>query len=263
MEGSVSQTEPPPSQGASITFPRNGETFNTTPITVTGICPTGLLVKLYKNGVFTGAVMCTNGSFSLQIDLFSGTNELVARVFDALDREGPVSNTVTVNFPLAQFGAVSRPTLTSAYAKRGANPNEELVWPIALSGGVGPYAVSVDWGDGSTPDIISVALPGTFDIKHIYKTPGVYNVVIRATDARGETAFLQLVGVANGEAGQGNQTDKEPEPVQKIEAKLGWRYVWLPLLLTIPFLITSFWLGKRHERHALKHRIERERNKTL
>lgn len=249
----------PPTQAASITFPRDGATITSLPVTVTGICPTGLLVKIFKNNVFSGSAQCVNGSFSIQIDLFGGTNELVAKVYDALDQEGPPSNVVRVTYPLGQFSSISRPSLTSTFAKKGANPNEELVWPITLSGGRGPYAISVDWGDGTTPDIISQQFPGTFNIKHIYTTTGVYNIIIRATDANGDLAFLQVVGVANGPLSQDNgnnngSNDGQGNTVTK--TKFEFKTIWLPLLLTIPLIITSFWLGKRYELHVLRKRLE-------
>jgi hypothetical protein len=178
LEGAV--TGSPPTQAASITLPRDGTTVTNLPVTVSGICPNGLLVKIFKNNVFSGSVQCNNGSFSIQIDLFGSTNEIVARVFDALDQQGPDSNIIKVTYPVGNFSILNRVSLTSSYAKRGSNPGETLTWPITLSGGTGPYAVTVDWGDGKTADIISQAFAGNFDIKHAYDTPGVYSVIIRA-----------------------------------------------------------------------------------
>src|SRR5947208_1368384 len=87
LQGQISA--PPPSVGATISIPRDGQSFTTLPVTVSGICPKDLLVKLFKNNVFGGSVQCKNGSYSLLIDLFSGQNELVARVYDSLDQAGP------------------------------------------------------------------------------------------------------------------------------------------------------------------------------
>ena len=56
-----------------------------------------MLVKLFKNNVFAGSVQCEDGSYSIKTDLFVGTNELVARVYDDLDQPGPDSNVLTVN----------------------------------------------------------------------------------------------------------------------------------------------------------------------
>ncbi len=84
----------PPSQAPTISVPTNGQRFSNTPITVSGICTKGLLVEIFNNGVFAGSVFCNNGSFSLQIDLFDGQNDLIARVYDALNQASPDSTTV-------------------------------------------------------------------------------------------------------------------------------------------------------------------------
>ncbi len=42
----------PPKTGATITFPRDGSIISDLPTTVSGLCPTGLLVKIFKNNVF-------------------------------------------------------------------------------------------------------------------------------------------------------------------------------------------------------------------
>jgi hypothetical protein len=257
LEGSVEGV--PPTQAASITFPRDGATITNLPVTITGICPTGLLVKIFKNNVFSGSVQCTNGSFSIQVDLFGGRNEIVARVYDALDQQGPDSNVVAVNFPLGEFSAISRVSLTSSFAKRGANPGQALTWPITLSGGTGPYAISVDWGDGKTPDIISQAFPGLFTIQHTYDTPGVYSVIIRATDKNGEIAFLQVVGVGNGALSQTNQDQTTtPQTTQTVTTfKQQLKIVWLPIALSLPLILAAFWLGRRYELFTLRKRLER------
>lgn len=252
IEGKV--TAPPPTQAASITFPRDGATINDLPVTVTGICPKGLLVKIFKNNVFGGSAQCTNGSFSIQIDLFSGRNELVARVFDDLDQAGPDSNTVVVNYPFNQFDGNSRPTLISSFAKRGANPGQTLTWPLSISGGSGPYAISVDWGDGKPPQLISLEFAGTFNITHIYDVPGSYNVIVRATDKNGSVAFLQLVGIANGQLSQNNQGQGSDSQIGSAAGKP--RIVWFPVLITVPFIILAFWLGKRHQLHTLRRQLE-------
>ncbi|MBA3758557.1 hypothetical protein H0X10_02920, partial [Candidatus Saccharibacteria bacterium] len=125
IEGKLSA--PPPTTGATISVPTNGQGFRTLPITVSGICQNDLLVKVFKNNVFAGSVVCKGGSYSIIIDLFNGQNELVARVYDALDQAGPDSNVVTVVYTDIRQGAASRVSLTSNFAKRGANPGQTLV----------------------------------------------------------------------------------------------------------------------------------------
>ena len=81
----ATKTQPAPTVGATISTPGNGASFTTSPTTVNGICPSGLLVQVYNNNVMVGSVMCVNNSFSLQVSLFAGTNELSATVFDDLE----------------------------------------------------------------------------------------------------------------------------------------------------------------------------------
>ena len=249
-------TAAPPTKGATITFPNNNQTFTTLPVIVTGICPDGLLVKLFKNNVFSGAVDCTKGSYSIKIDLFSGQNDLIARVYDTLDQPGPDSNSVRVNFTDNKQGASARVSVTSNYAKRGAFPKETLTWPIIISGGSAPYAVSVDWGDGKASDISSQPFPGGFDIKHVYDAAGVYNIIVKVVDRDGVAAFLQLVGIGNGPLSQTTTTGGNTpgsQPVSVVKTKI----VWQPAMVIIPFIFSTFWLGKKYELHMLKKKISR------
>ena len=258
LEGRISA--PAPTTPATISFPRDGGVITSQPVTVTGICPNNLLVKMFKNNVFAGSVQCKNGSFSIQVDLFSGVNELIARVYDDLDQAGPDSNIVRVTVPVTSNNIGAKISLTSSFAKRGANPGDTLSWPITLSGGDGPYAISVDWGDNKTPDIISQAFPGNFNIEHKYENPGIYNIIVRATDKNGAVAFLQLVGVGNGPltqstgstgSGNGNgagQDNKTAKPPVKI--------LWQPAAISIPLIFSTFYLGRKYELFALRKRLE-------
>jgi len=259
LEGKISS--PPPTQAATIATPGNGQTVSSTPITVSGLCKTGLLIKVFSNNIFVGSTTCVGGSFSLQADLFSGRNDLVARVYDALDQAGPDSNVVSVTFndaKFAQFG--TRVSLSSKYAQFGADPQQELDWPVILTGGVGPYAISTDWGDGSAPALQSEPFTGNVTIKHTYSSAGTYKVVVRATDANGTTAFLQLVGVASGTVGQGSAANvslnKNGSPTTKTTV------IWWPMLVMIPLIVATFWLGRRHELFALRKQLEKSRNNS-
>lgn len=244
----------PPTRGATIATPRGGQNFTTVPVTVSGLCPTDLLVKIFDNNVFMGSVMCAGGSYSIQIDLFSGRNDLVARVYDALDQAGPDSNVVTVTFDDTQFntGGGQLLVLTSDYARRGANPGATLVWPIILSGGTGPYAISIDWGDNKPQDLIVQQFAGVIDLKHVYDTAGIYTIVIKATDKNGVTAYLQLIGVANGAITSASTNDTNKNEIVTIV-----KVLWLPALLMVPLIMIAFWLGRRFELASLRKHLER------
>ncbi len=252
IEGTI--PAPPPTTGATISLPISGSTVTSLPVTVSGICPNGLLVKLFKNGVFGGSVQCENGSFSLQVDLFSGSNELLAKVFDDLDQPGPDSNIVNVTFVdnSANSTLANRPTLTSNFAKRGANPGQRLTWPVILSGGIGPYAVNVEWGDGKT-DLLTLNAPQEFILEHTYETAGIYKVIIRAADSREALAFLQLTAIANGPL---TQSTDDAEDTETPAGSGRTVVIWWPAALLIPFILTTFWLGKRYEKRRIRRNIE-------
>jgi len=259
LTGTISA--PPPTEGATITVPSNGQTFSEVPVPVRGLCPSGLLVKLFKNNVFAGSVQCENGTFEINIDLFTGSNELVARVFDDLDQPGPDSNIVQVQFTDTRRGAGTRVSVTSNFAKRGVFPDQTLVWPIIISGGVGPYAISVDWGDGTAPDLLSEPFPGAFDISHKFESPGVYNIVIKVSDIDEGTAFLQVVGIVNGPLSQvgadGSPLGSSEEGTAVLTGVVRTRILWWPAMITIPLILTTFWLGQRYMLRVMKKRIER------
>lgn len=240
----------PPKTAATITFPANGQSITTLPTRVSGLCTGDLLIKLFKNGVFAGSAQCQNGTYSIQTDLFNGANELVARVYDALDQQGPDSNTVTVTYVQTGFNtSASRVALSSSFARRGANPGETLTWPILLSGGSGPYAISIDWGDGET-ELISRTFTGEFNISHVYKTPGVYTMLVKVTDGDNNSAFLQLVGVGNGTLAQDNQINSSTTVVKTT-------VVWWPVLVASVFVVLSFWLGGRFKLEQLRRQAEK------
>lgn len=242
---------PPPSRGATIDIPSNGQTFSNLPITVAGTCPNNVTVEIYKNNVFAGSAECVNGSYSLQIDLFDGRNDLIAKVFDNLNQAGPDSNKVTVTYQSGIPVGGQRITLTTPYSKRGADPGQVLTWPITLSGGVAPYAISVDWGDSSNPDLISLPGPGNFNIQHTYAQSGIYKVTVKATDSKGDSAFLQLVAIANGPAKQagGNTTSSNTIVVIKV-------LIW-PVIVLFILMLVAFFVGRRHQLEAIKNKLRK------
>lgn len=257
MEGRLIQ--PPPSDAPTISLPADGTVFEEIPITVAGLCTDTLLVRIFKNNVFGGSAICDGGSYELQIDLFPGANEIFAYQYDGLDQASPRSNTRTVTYaidvpivPGSPDEVAQRITLTTNFARRGADPGQELTWPITISGGRGPYAISVDWGDGKT-DLLTQTAAGTFDLKHVYDKPGVYRVIIKGTDADNISAFLQLVGIGNGSISTA-AADLNAEPTVTRT-----RVLWQPALIMLPLILSSFWLGKRYQlrrvRYRMKHRI--------
>lgn len=226
------------------------------PITVGGSCPADTLIKIFKNDVFGGATLCNNQNFSLDIDLFIGSNTLVAKAYNGNNIPGPDSAPVVVTRNLAggeipPYVPAQQFFVTSDIYYKGINVGEELKWPVTLSGGQPPYAVNVGWGDGKT-DLISRKEPGSFDIAHIYLVPGQgsrphHTITITATDQHGSKSFIQLVTVVVG---------NDPGIISGV--KRGYdlsgpiRAAW-QILAIIAIVVFSFWLGERREAYVLTH----------
>jgi hypothetical protein len=252
----ATKPQPPPKVGATISVPGNGASFTTSPITVSGICPNGLLVQVYDDNVMVGSTMCDNGTFTMQISLFEGQNDLTATDYDDLGQAGPSTNLTTVNYSNTNFSAFGTLiTLTSNYGRRAANPGSMLSWPLLVSGGNGPYAFSIDWGDGTPSELKSQALAGTVDISHVYNKSGIYHVVVRVTDVHGITAFLQLIAVANGNvtttaSASQNNSGKNTTTITHV--------LWLPAVIIFLLMIPVYWLGRRSELVALHNKLEKD-----
>jgi len=254
----ASKTQAPPTQGATISTPGNGAGFTNSPITVTGICPNGLLVQLYDNGVMVGSSLCNGGSFSMQVSLFAGANELTVTVFDDLGQAGPTSAPITVNYTDTHFSAFgSRVTLTSSYGRRSAPAGSPLTWPLQLSGGNGPYAFSIDWGDGSKPQLKSQAFTGVVPIDHPYVKAGIYTVSVTATDTNGVSAFLQVVAVSSGKVDAADTTGGDGVGSS---IKSPPQVLWVPTIIMFILLVPTYWLGRRSQMVSIRNRMLKERN---
>ncbi len=248
--------QPPPTQAATITTPGNGGSFSTSPITVSGICQTDLLVQLYNNNVMVGSVMCVGGSFSLQVSLFAGINELMALMYDNLEQSGPASNVVMVNYTDTRFTAFGElVTLTSSYGRRSAAIGSILDWPLQLSGGTGPYAFNIDWGDGSKAVLKSQSLAGLVMIGHTYNRAGIYSVNITVTDVNGVSAFLQVIAVASGKVdGTASAADGSGK------SNVITRVLWVPAVISLMLLGPAYWLGRRSQLVSLRNKMLKERS---
>lgn len=245
-----------PTKPATITSPANGQTFSTNPVTVEGTCPSGSLVKVFTNGILVGSILCQNGKFSIPVDLVIGQNALTALAFNTLDQAGPASPTVnvTLNQPPGAPGFSTELLLQSESYYRGSEPGQEVVWPIEIIGGQAPYAVSIDWGDGSS-DVVTRLAPGPFTMSHTYKKVGgylgSYPLIIRASDAAGHTAYLQLTTIVNQSTG-GKSSGTTQTPTSSVTKIIMIWPLWIVLLL----MIISFWLGERREKHIMQKQLE-------
>jgi hypothetical protein len=246
---------PRPAKPAVITSPSPGQVFTTNPVTVAGTCPDKALIKIFSNGILVGSILCgANERFTIPVDLLIGRNDLTALPFNALDEQGPTSPTVTVtlNQPPGAPGFSTELVLQSENYYRGTEPGTQISWPIVPVGGVAPYAVNIDWGDG-TSDLITRLAPGPFTVNHTYQKTGGYlgsfPLIIRATDSVGHNAYLQLTTIVNAAKAGASSTSNGTQ---------GSLQLWLiwPLWIVLLLMVISFWLGTRREKTIMRRQME-------
>lgn len=315
---------PLPGSPAFITSPYDGQHVSEALITVSGTCPSASYVTIYRDGVLSGMSPCTSNTFSLQLNLVPGANQLLAKVYNMTNDEGPASPPITVFYdvinppspPVPQVPQINglgvdfvettpyqpgiiyrtstRPTISghapaasivtivfkdsaftcktktdlagrwsctlanalpdgtylvevSAVTPTGTTlkispfyivvskavptllspfqgtpltitclctyqtrkPGEPWKWDIIIHGGILPYTVTIDWGDGTTSRIPNS--PAQPLVTHTYKQPGKYKPLIKVTDAAGNIAVLQLYAPVIGDA-----IDVHPAPTGAI-----------------------------------------------
>jgi len=261
QSGSVSLTgtypEQPPKVAATITVPYNQEVFSTSPITVSGTCPSGTLVEIYKNVIFAGSTPCSsNGTFSLSVDLLYGQNSLTAQVYDVLNQAGPLSSpiSVTYNGSLPQAAGLSslnfsgnQMLLETNAVYRGTFPGQVLNVPLTIIGGLAPFAVNVEWGDSSN-SVIPRSDNSPFNASHTYQKAGTYQITVQATDSQQQVAFLTVAAIVNGRLSAisySNVSNNVPKSSVK-ELLLLW-----PLYVSVITIVASFWFGEHREKRIL------------
>jgi hypothetical protein len=280
---------PLPSGPAVITSPGDGSRFTTVPITVSGTCPTDTYIKIYRNNFFSGTAKCTaDGNFTLDIDLFPGQNKLEPKIFNLTDDEGPSSTPITVFYDVSEqptggnsgnSNSSSQPTagtstsvptarinpftIKSDFAYRGYKVGQSIEWTFETSGGVPPYALNIDWGDG-TNSLVSQKEPGKVTVNHRYKKVGEgingsYKIKATGTDSQGRQTFLQLflIIVPSGVPGFVSNTLPAGPKISSSWLKLIW-----PAYLVVILMSLSFWLGEREELVELGRRRPLRRRHT-
>lgn len=257
----------PPPYAAVITKPTDGQRFSSIPIDIEGTCPPDSIVKIFRNDVFSGSAVCSaSNTFALQSDLFVGKNTLKARVFNFADVEGPASDPVVVYYdkpaetPPTSTG-LSQLFLVSEALYRAFFVGQEISWPVEIGGGLQPYAVSVDWGDGES-DVLTLTKAGEFKITHTYaelgEYKGSYRVVIKASDSQGAKAYLEVVIIVSDIRQATSTTTVTSEDMDSLTF---WGnlyrqilFMW-PIYITSLLMVSSFWLGQRQGYNNLWNRL--------
>lgn len=279
----VSAKVPAPAltEGAVITSPTNGTTFNNPSIQVIGTCPANSYIKVYDNNTFGGVVFCaSDGTFQIRLDLYEGQNTLLAQDYNQTDDQGPVTPPVNVTYTPPVKNPTTPPTsgqttgntgtqpagtppllLTSDYHYQAYAVGGDYIGTLEIEGGTAPYTANIQWGDGQSSHLPFTAA-GPHTIRHRYKKVGYYAIMVTVTDHNGFKRFLQLATriVNNRSIGDINSTlpydtaSASPQPsffANFLSGTKLWLLIAWPSFLLVAAMAFSFWLGERQEFHLL------------
>jgi hypothetical protein len=264
-----------PTIPATILSPLNGFSTQSASVTVSGTCEyiaPSTAVVLVRNGSVVGSTNCSIiGSYSLVIALVSGQNQLIARTANANSLYGPDSLAVNMqyNVPSAPPSNTSTTesvpralTLPSDLSLTADIPFYVLTRQlktvsisVQVSGGVTPYTVEINWGDGTT-EARKVDVPGLYTFTYEYVKDGVYQAKATVTDVRGVSRQYTFTVISSSpDVLPATSQDKDAKILQGNDSQLWWWVWWLILPLfvlcfTLGLFIGSRWLaaGKRKKR---------------
>lgn len=245
-----------------ITIPLAGRHFVAKQVRVSGTCQPGFGVVVFKNNIIAGASVCQNdGTFDLAIDLLVGLNSLSVQHY----RPGPVSpmsGTLEVYYDPPTPSKVSLPgeatllnpdeqfLITADTAYQGIENGQILEWLTALRGGLAPYAISWDWGDG-TVELMSRGQGGPFSLRHKYKRSGAYTIIIIGKDSAGQSAQIQLVALVRGSGSLAIVASTDNGRVNRPSLDILWG-----LYVVSVVILLAFWFGTRYELAYIKHHLK-------
>lgn len=264
----------PLTQPALILTPADGSILTSKPINVSGICPLGSYVELFRNNVFSGSVLCSaDGTFQMASDLFMGVNKLQAKDFNTTDDQGPASSIITVTYyPPEPSNPVTPPAgkktpppdnkkfilnTNGKFEYSGYFVGQTVTLQLTAGGGTPPYVFNIDWGDNDPQ--ITVYKDGPFTISHTYSRSGEFRgshtITVAGRDSKGRRSFLQLFVIVNSKssASLGAPTRPIIRPPSVLDQS-NWLWVAWPAYGIVLLMSISYVLGEREELFIIRHR---------
>lgn len=222
--------------GATITSPTDGtKLVDLDAVEIMGVCAKGTFVVIKNNGNLVGSTLCTDaGIFVLQIQLQSGENILSALNYDNLNQSGPSTPSVTIYvtktikteevvaptlpdnpsiipgvgpdisgcdiYKLADLSVGGEVRIAVVCIPRLFESGQQQTLGFLVWGGSPPYAINIDWGDGSEDTLSSLPTQVYKTETFSYENAGVYNITFRLKDKDGKTAIVQTAVQVTGKA---------------------------------------------------------------
>jgi hypothetical protein len=258
---------------ADITSPADGSVLQTSTAEIKGTCQIvvlGTIVVIERNGTDIGSQACqSNGTFSITVTLLEGQNILVPKEFDGGGAQGPDGSAVNVTYqpaavvpPPISAGGATVPARSTAIrsAANSSKPlnirldraylvyqlGQSVGLPISIAGGMGPYVLHIDWGDGVSGEW-NIASAGARNFEHTYAVANAYKIKLTLQDSTGQHYEAQ-VGTINFTA----PTVGFISPIHPMDIFKTWfatpvaRLVWGGYLLICALTVAMWWASPTH-----------------
>ena len=274
---------PAPTQAAIITSPPDGTTVTDALQTISGTCellsPQGA-VSIWRNGASIGSGVC-NGSFSIPVMLQTGTNVLIARSASASALYGPDSSplTLTLNLPPnippptgtsggviptsttppardTNAGAAAGLTVSTSQPFGTLGNSHDVTITVTVAGGVRPYTIVLNWGDGSI-ETHSADRPGLYNFIHHYVVVASYTIRGQVRDSLGAISEFSYAVIST----------KKPvtKPHQTLQHTITHsppvRVAAIIVLAIIILLAGDYWLGWHQAKKHFMKIMQKKRSK--
>ena len=204
-----------PNQPAVILSPLSGTSYDHNLITISGNCPVtnpAILISIWRKNQVIGTAQCDEvGTYRLSVTLLPGINVLVPKVVTVTGGEGKegAEITVTYNAPVSETTKTTREIVTNA-PDASATPsqliltsnvsyvvfsaNSTVLVDSIINGGVKPYNLTVDWGDGNI-ETLAIDKTGSYTHSHKYLDTLTRRITFRVFDSANNSALLQITAV--------------------------------------------------------------------
>ncbi|USN96745.1 MAG: hypothetical protein H6797_00905 [Candidatus Nomurabacteria bacterium] len=132
----------------------------------------------------------------------------------------------------------------------------ETIIGILVWGGSPPYAVTINWGDGSADLVKSISKPGYFTVSKKYTEKGQYTIEVQSFDSNGKQAFMQATIDVSG-------PEKPKDFIGYVgnSMNLSWFDSPVPTYFLAVAIVIGFWAGDYFERAILATRKVRGRRR--
>jgi hypothetical protein len=164
------------------------------------------------------------------------------------------------DYKIGALPTCGEPHLLIVCVPRLFSSQVKQVLGIIVWGGYNPYAVSIDWGDGSAPTVLTIAKPGYYTVAFNYAVPNTYRVTSYLKDSKGKSSVVHASIQVSGTTTNNSTTNTTTNTTNDVFG-LPWFMQSIPIYISAVAITIGFWGGDLFDRHygASKRRHNRRK----